>query len=244
MIQQESRLRVADNTGAKEILCIRVLGGSGRRYAGIGDVIVATVKDAIPGGNVKKGDVVKAVIVRTVKERRRPDGSYIRFDENAAVILRNDGDPRGTRIFGPVGRELRDKKFMKIIRWLRRCSEMAKLKIKKGDTVQLITGRSQKNGGDRNKTGKVIAVYPETQRVLVEGINRVKRHVKEGATGRGSKTGGIITQEAPVHISNVMLVDPESNKATRVGIRVETVERDGKTKNVRVRFAKRSGKDL
>ncbi|MFE1879871.1 50S ribosomal protein L14 [Streptomyces diastatochromogenes] len=115
MIQQESRLRVADNTGAKEILCIRVLGGSGRRYAGIGDVIVATVKDAIPGGNVKKGDVVKAVIVRTVKERRRPDGSYIRFDENAADILKNDGDPRGTRIFGPVGRELREKKFMKII---------------------------------------------------------------------------------------------------------------------------------
>ena len=115
MIQQESRLRVADNTGAKEILCIRVFGGSGRRYAGIGDVIVATVKDAIPGGNVKKGDVIKAVIVRTVKERRRPDGSYIRFDENAAVILKNDGDPRGTRIFGPVGRELREKKFMKII---------------------------------------------------------------------------------------------------------------------------------
>ena len=115
MIQQESRLKVADNTGAKQILCIRVLGGSGRRYAGIGDVIVATVKDAIPGGNVKKGDVVKAVIVRTSKERRRPDGSYIRFDENAAVILRPDGDPRGTRIFGPVGRELRDKKFMKII---------------------------------------------------------------------------------------------------------------------------------
>lgn len=115
VIQQESRLRVADNTGAKEILCIRVLGGSGRRYAGIGDVIVATVKDAIPGGNVKKGDVVKAVVVRTVKERRRVDGSYIRFDENAAVILKNDGDPRGTRIFGPVGRELREKKFMKII---------------------------------------------------------------------------------------------------------------------------------
>ena len=115
MIQQESRLRVADNTGAKEILTIRVLGGSGRRYAGIGDVIVATVKDAIPGGNVKKGDVVKAVVVRTKKQRRRPDGSYIRFDENAAVILKNDGDPRGTRIFGPVGRELRDKKFMKIV---------------------------------------------------------------------------------------------------------------------------------
>jgi len=115
LIQQESRLKVADNTGAKEILTIRVLGGSGRRHAGIGDVIVAIVKDAIPGGNVKKGDVVKAVIVRTKKERRRADGSYIKFDENAAVILKNDGDPRGTRIFGPVGRELRDKKFMKIV---------------------------------------------------------------------------------------------------------------------------------
>ena len=101
--------------GAREILCIRVLGGSGRRYAGIGDVIVATVKDAIPGAGVKKGDVVKAVIVRTAKERRRPDGSYIRFDENAAVIIKDGGDPRGTRIFGPVGRELRDKRFMKII---------------------------------------------------------------------------------------------------------------------------------
>jgi large subunit ribosomal protein L14 len=115
MIQQESRLKVADNTGAKELLTIRVLGGSGRRYAGLGDIIVATVKDAIPGGNVKKGDVVKAVVVRTVKQTRRPDGSYIKFDENAAVILKNDGDPRGTRIFGPVGRELRDKKFMKIV---------------------------------------------------------------------------------------------------------------------------------
>ncbi|GFG52103.1 50S ribosomal protein L14 [Mycolicibacterium agri] len=115
MIQQESRLKVADNTGAKEILCIRVLGGSSRRYAGIGDVIVATVKDAIPGGNVKRGDVVKAVIVRTVKERRRSDGSYIKFDENAAVIIKPDNDPRGTRIFGPVGRELREKRFMKIV---------------------------------------------------------------------------------------------------------------------------------
>jgi large subunit ribosomal protein L14 len=115
MIQTESRLKVADNTGAKELLTIRVLGGSSRRYAGLGDVIVATVKDAIPGGNVKKGDVVKAVIVRTVKETRRADGSYIKFDENAAVVLNNNGEPRGTRIFGPVGRELRDKKFMKIV---------------------------------------------------------------------------------------------------------------------------------
>jgi len=115
MIQQESRLNVADNSGARELLCIRVLGGSGRKYAGVGDVIVATVKDAIPGGNVKRGDIVKAVIVRTSKERRRPDGSYIKFDENAAVIIKGDNDPRGTRIFGPVGRELRDKRFMKIV---------------------------------------------------------------------------------------------------------------------------------
>ncbi|MDI6023991.1 50S ribosomal protein L14 [Leucobacter sp. UT-8R-CII-1-4] len=115
MIQQESRLKVADNSGAKELLTIRVLGGSRRRYAGLGDTIVATVKDAIPGGNVKKGDVVKAVVVRTRKSTRRADGSYISFDENAAVILKADGEPRGTRIFGPVGRELRDKKFMKIV---------------------------------------------------------------------------------------------------------------------------------
>ncbi|HEY4726422.1 MAG TPA: 50S ribosomal protein L14 [Actinomycetes bacterium] len=115
MIQQESRLKVADNTGAKEILCIRVLGGSGRRYASIGDIIVATVKDAIPGGAVKEGDVVQAVVVRVKKQKRRPDGSYIRFDENAAVIINEQQNPRGTRIFGPVGRELREKRFMKII---------------------------------------------------------------------------------------------------------------------------------
>ncbi len=115
MIQQESRLKVADNTGAKSLLCIKVLGGSGRRYASIGDIIVATVKDAIPGGSVKKGDVVKAVVVRIAKEKRRADGSYIRFDENAAVVIKPDMTPVGTRIFGPVGRELRDRKFMRII---------------------------------------------------------------------------------------------------------------------------------
>ena len=114
MIQQESRLVVADNSGAKEILCITVMGGSTRRYANIGDVIVATVKDATPGGVVKKGEVVKAVVVRTKKGVHRPDGSYIKFDENAAVIIKDDKTPRGTRIFGPVARELRDKQFMKI----------------------------------------------------------------------------------------------------------------------------------
>jgi large subunit ribosomal protein L14 len=115
MIQQESRLKVADNSGAREVLTIRVLGGSGRRYASVGDTIVATVKDATPGGNVKKGEVVKAVVVRTRKEIRRTDGSYIRFDENACVLINDQSQPRGTRIFGPVGRELREKKFMRIV---------------------------------------------------------------------------------------------------------------------------------
>ena len=115
MIQQESRLRVADNSGAKEVLCIKVLGGSRRRYASIGDIFVATVKDAIPGAAVKKGEVVKCVVVRVKKEKRRPDGSYIKFDENAAVLINEQMNPRGTRIFGPVARELRDRKFMKIV---------------------------------------------------------------------------------------------------------------------------------
>ena len=115
MIQQETRLRVADNSGAREVLVIKVLGGTRRRYASIGDVFIGTVKDAIPGAAVKKGEVVRCVVVRVAKEKRRPDGSYIKFDENAAVLIKEDLTPRGTRIFGPVGRELRDNKFMRII---------------------------------------------------------------------------------------------------------------------------------
>ncbi len=115
MIQAESRLKVADNSGARQVLCIKVLGGSRRRYAHVGDTIVATVKEAIPNGQIKKGEVVRAVVVRTKKEVRRPDGSYIKFDENAAVIIDPQGNPRGTRIFGPVARELRDKRYMKIV---------------------------------------------------------------------------------------------------------------------------------
>ena len=115
MVQQQTRLKVADNTGAKEIMCIRCLGGSYRKYAEIGDIIIASVKDATPGGVVKKGEVVKAVVVRTKKGARRSDGSYVKFDENAAVIIREDGTPRGTRIFGPVARELREKNYMKIL---------------------------------------------------------------------------------------------------------------------------------
>lgn len=115
MIQQETELRIADNSGARRALCIRVLGGSRRRYASLGDVVVVTVKDAIPGGTVKKGEIARAVIVRTAKENRRADGTYIRFDENAAVIISDNGEPRATRIFGPVARELREKRFMKIV---------------------------------------------------------------------------------------------------------------------------------
>lgn len=115
MIQVESVLKVADNTGARKLMCIRVLGGALRRYASLGDIIVASVKEATPGGVVKKGEIIRAVIVRTKKEVRRPDGSYIKFDENAAVVIKEDNSPRGTRIFGPVGRELRDKDFMKIV---------------------------------------------------------------------------------------------------------------------------------
>jgi large subunit ribosomal protein L14 len=115
MIQQESIVRIADNSGARRALCIRVLGGSKRRYAGLGDVVIVTIKDAIPGGTVKKGEVARAVVVRTAKEARRADGTYIRFDENAAVIINDAGEPRATRIFGPVARELREKQFMKIV---------------------------------------------------------------------------------------------------------------------------------
>ena len=115
MVQQQTRLKVADNTGAKELMVIRCLGGSYRKYAGVGDIVVASVKTATPGGVAKKGDVVKAVVVRTKKGARRPDGSYVKFDENAAVIIRDDGNPRGTRIFGPVARELREKNYMKIL---------------------------------------------------------------------------------------------------------------------------------
>ena len=224
MIQQESRLKVADNTGAKEILCIRVMGGSTRRYANIGDVIVASVKDATPGGVVKKGDVVKAVVVRSVKGARRKDGSYIKFDENAAVIIKDDKTPRGTRIFGPVARELREKQFMKIVSLapevLLGGNLMATNKIKKGDTVKVIAGK------DKDKEGKVLAV--KDGKVIVEGINMITKHSKPSMA---NQQGGIVNKEAALDASNVMLV--YKGKATRVGFKVE----DGK----KVRVAKATG---
>ena len=172
MIQVETNLVVADNSGAKKVRCIRVLGGSRRRYATVGDTIVVSVKTAMPNGTVKKGEVSRAVIVRTKKEVRRKDGSYIRFDENAAVLINPQNEPRGTRIFGPVARELRDRQFMK---------------IRKNDMVMIISGN------DRGKTGKVLKVFPKKYRVIVEGINLRKRHTKPN---QKNPQGGILEKEA------------------------------------------------
>ena len=185
MIQNESRLKVADNTGAREILCIRVQGGSKRRYAHVGDVITATVKQATPNGTVKKGEVVKAVVVRTKKEFGREDGTYIAFDENAAVIIDAQNNPRGTRIFGPVARELRDRNFMKIVS-PRSGGALAmasmRVRIRRDDEVVVISGK------DRGKSGKVLRVDPKNQRVFVEGLNIIKRHMRPHAgAGRRSR---------------------------------------------------------
>ena len=211
MIQQESRLQVADNSGAKEVLCIRVLGGTNHRYATVGDKIVVAVKSAIPGGDAKKGTVSKAVVVRTKKEIRRADGSYIRFDENACVLLNNAGELRGTRIFGPVARELREN-FMKIV-------SLAPVYVNAGN--------------DKGKTGKVLSVSPSSNRAIVEGINMVSKHTKPNAK---QPQGGIIKQEAAIHISNLNLIDPKTQKPTRVAIKVV----DGK----KVRIAKKSGEEI
>src|SRR6478672_248232 len=166
MIQQESVVKVADNSGAKRALVIRVLGGTRRRYAGLGDTVIVAVKDALPNGTVKKSDVARAVVVRTVKETRRKDGSYIRFDENAVVIINDAGEPRATRIFGPVAREL------------------------------LKTGR-----------------------IVVQGVNLVKKHRR---ARNPEEQSGIIEMEAPIHASNVMLLDPKSGEPTRTRRRIDT----------------------
>ena len=212
MIQEQTMLNVADNSGARKIRCIKVLGGSKRRYAGIGDVFIGAVQEATPGANVKKKDVVRCVVVRTVKEIRRKDGSYIRFDENACVVINNDGSPVGTRIFGPVARELRDKKYMKIV------------SLKKGDKVQVLSGK------DRGKQGVVLRALPAENKVVVEGVSVVKKAVKPNAA---NQQGGIVSQEAPIDASNVNLVCPECGKVTRVGH-----EKDGKNK---LRVCKKCG---
>ncbi len=232
MIQQESRLKVADNSGARELLCIRVKGGSHRRYASVGDVITATVKQASPQGGVRKGEVVQAVVVRTRKPLGRPDGTYISFDENAAVLIDPaSNNPRGTRIFGPVARELRDRNFMKIISLAPEVRLMAKsMRIRTDDQVVVMSGK------DAGKTGRVVRTEPKKRRVYVEGLNLVKRHERPRSQGdlKNAQAGGIIEKEGPIDASNVMLLDPKGNKPTRVGVR-----RDEGGK--RVRYAKRSG---
>ena len=226
MVQQETRLKVADNTGAKEILCIRVMGGSTRRYANIGDVIVATVKEATPGGVVKKGDVVKAVVVRSVKGARRKDGSYIKFDENAAVIIKDDQTPKGTRIFGPVARELRDKKFMKIVSLapevLQEVPQCQLLELKRVILLKVIAGK------DKGKEGKVLSVNAKNHTALVEGVNMVTKHAKPSAA---NQQGGILHQEAPIDISNIAY--SLKGKETKIGYDFK----DGK----KVRVAKATG---
>ena len=211
MIQVETRLRVADNTGARVLLCIRIKGGSRRRYAGVGDIIVGTVKQATPNGTVRKGEVVTAVVVRTRKQHHRDDGTYIAFDENAAVIIDKDRNPRGTRIFGPVARELRERNFMKIVSLAPEvlCN---KLKIKKGDSVQVLTGK------DAGKRGTVLRVVPTERRIVVEKLNMVKRHTKPRPAPRSSGSqqiipGGVLEREAPLQISNVALVCPACGRA-------------------------------
>ena len=208
MIQQQTILKVADNTGAKELMCIRVLGGTRRRYANIGDVIVASVKKAAPGGVVKKGDVVKAVVVRSAKGVRREDGTYIRFDENAAVIIKEDKNPKGTRIFGPVARELRDEdSFSRSRSTLIGGVTMSKVHVKTGDTVIVLSGK------DKGKTGQVMAVSPKEGKVIVEKVNMVSKHVKPKKMG---EQGGIIKAEGAMYASKVQIVCPRCKKPTRV----------------------------
>eukprot|EP01132_Coremiostelium_polycephalum_P003006 gene3006-3754_t len=190
----QTKLNVADNSGAKEVQCIRVLGGTKKLYATVGDRIVVSVKSASPTGNIKKGTVSKAVVVRTKKEIRRKDGSYIRFDDNAAVLLQNNDELRGTRISGPVARELREKEFMKVV-------SLAPEVL--------------------NKQGTVLKVFPGTYRAIVEGVQLVYKHKKPTTQ---NPQGSIERVEAPVHISNLVLIDPVTKQPTKVGRKLNESE--------------------
>ncbi len=220
MIQMRSILDVADNSGARKIAIINPIGGSTGRYARLGDIVTASVKEATPESNVKKGQVVKAVIVRTVKEQRRRDGTYIRFDRNAAVLVNDQGEPIGTRVFGPVARELRERRFMKIISLAPEVlycaveSVMSRLAtpIRRNDNVLIIAGK------DRGKRGRVLKVLPEKNRLIVEGVNMIKRHTKPNP-GKNVQ-GGIVEREASLHASNVQLVCPECGAQTRIGHKI------------------------
>ncbi len=227
MIQMQSNLDVADNSGAKRVQCIKVLGGSKRRTACVGDVIVVSVKEAQPRAKVKKGDVHRAVIVRTQKDVRRPDGSVIRFDSNAAVLVNKSEEPIGTRIFGPVVRELARSRVHEDHLACSGGAVMAAAKIKKGDSVVVLSGK------DKGTTGTVAKVMPKDGKVVVEGVNVAARHRKPT---QQNPQGGIDRFEAPMALSKVALADPKDGKPTRV--RFE--EKDGK----KVRVAVKSGETI
>ena len=197
MVQMQTYLNVADNSGAKRVQCIKVLGGSHRYVASVGDIIVVAVKDALPNGTIKKGDVLKAVIVRTKKEYRRPDGTYIRFDDNACVIIDANNNPRGkrhedrfTRTGSVVGED--------------------RMRLKKNDTVKIIAGK------DKGKVGKIVKINPETQRVIVQGANMVSKTIRRKTQ---QDKGGIMVVEAPIHVSNVAIVSKD--KTSRIGYKME-----------------------
>jgi len=223
MIQLRTMLNAADNSGARTLMCIKVLGGTRRRYATVGDVIKVSVKDAIPRGKVKKGEVYDAVVVRTTRGVRRPDGSLIRFDGNAAVLLTNKLEPIGTRIFGPVTRELRNV-HEDHLAGPGGALAMAK-KIRKGDQVIVLTGK------DKGRHGAVLEVLASGH-VIVESVNVAKRHTKPNP--QANKQGGIVEKAMPLAISKVAIFNPASKKADRIGFKTLT---DGK----KVRFFKSNG---
>jgi large subunit ribosomal protein L14 len=234
MIQQESKLRVADNSGAREILCIRVKGGSDRRYARVGDVITATVKQATPHGGVRKGEVVEAVVVRTRKQLGRGDGTYIAFDENAAVLIDTTGARGNPHLRAGRPRVAREELHANRLPRPGGPIAMGKtMRVRKDDDVIVIGGK------ERGKRGRVIRTDPKKGYVFIEHLNMIKRHQRPRSVkdaSKGGEVGGIIEREGPIHVSNVMLLDPEDNKPTRV-----KVERaDGKRKRV----AARTGRDL
>jgi large subunit ribosomal protein L14 len=218
MIQMQTSLEVADNSGARRVEMIMPIGGSTGKIASLGDRIKVTVKEASPDGTIKKGTVQDAVIVRTRKEVRRADGTYVRFDQNAAVLIKEDGTPIGTRVFGPVARELRDKNFMKIVSLAPEVilvmAGTKRAKIKKNDQVAVIAGR------DKGRRGRVLEVNPTKGKIRVEGIGMIKRHQK--ANPQANRGGGIVDKESFIDISNVQLIDPQSGKPSRVKYLVES----------------------
>ena len=241
MIQMQSRLDVADNTGAKSVMCIKVLGGSKRRYAGIGDVIKVSIKEAAPRGRVKKGEVYSAVVVRTAKGVRRQDGSLIKFDGNAAVLLNAKLEPIGTRIFGPVTRELRALHEDRVAGTRSALtpdpSGPTMNKIRKGDQVVVTTGR------DKGKRGTVTQRVDE-ERIVVEGVNVVKKHVKPNPM-KGT-TGGVVDKTMPIHQSNVAIWNAAAGKADKVGIKLLSKEEQAarKTRDNGVRVYKSTGAEI